>query len=243
MSQGAHPSADALNQSVNMSSPTSDLEEPEDTKEEPTWWAVIFRREVDSWTQLSFSEEEEESSSFSHQFNDDDFSPVIPQEGCIVLPELRQKWTLKNENHTGTMIRRGDKLLLRSHGTIRILMLQFASLDECLTFCDRFAELNPPAALADNDGTNTTAMVVEASPEKGSDTVEQKQQQQNANQDDQNQLQQPSTQQLVVNGMVTRLLHDKDFLRFVYKIEQYIDSTSDGAKMLEGLQGRDLSGL
>jgi hypothetical protein len=206
---------------------------------ERTWSAIIFRREMDGWKKLSLvgaAPKSPSASVSSHHRNG--FSPVIPRVGCVVLPAVRQKWTLTNGTHTGTVIRRNDKLLLHSHGSVRILMLQFASLEDCLSFSDRFVALNPRACLSQNGEARRSDPVVQP-PEERNDMAQQ--QQENVNQD---QYQSESNlQQLMVNGLVTRLLHDDEFLRFVHKMEKYIMGTEDGAKMMEGLRHRDLSSL
>ena len=201
----------------------------------PSWPAIMFRREASgSWEKLTLAEGDGTTTG-------DDFSPVIPYKGCILLPVLRQKWSLQNDEHTGVMIRRGgDKLLFRSRGRVRVLMLQFASLEDCLEFSDRFVALNPPPPPVVE---HPSAAMIAASPkrqlatprqttgrDRGDDNINQRQAQA-----------QPSTQQLLANGLVARLLHDDEFLRFVHKLETYLKSTSDGALMLQGLQGRDLS--
>ena len=139
---------------------------------------------------------------------------AAPRKDCIVIPLLRQKFSLLAEGEDKScVIRRGHCILLVSRRRIRALMMRFNSLQDCLAFSDRFVELNPPSAPSSNNantaGTSNSAAT--------------------------------QTQQENVVSYVTQLLHDNEFLGLVHKLESYFANTADGAKILEGLEHRNLN--
>jgi hypothetical protein len=153
------------------------------------------------------------------------------------------------------VIRRDRKILLLSKRRARALLLYFKSLEDCLSFSDKFVELNPPET-----STRGTAVVVDTRqkqkqkqppPPRARQQTKQQNQQETEEEEQQKQQQQQQqqqddvvdVQQRIVNGTIARLLYDEDFLRFVHKIEQYVTSTRDGAQMLMGLEQRDLTSL
>jgi hypothetical protein len=248
---------------------------------ERAWSVIVFRREMEGWKKMVFEPPgSSSSSSSSRRFikykPQKVYSPAIPRQGCIVLPGLKQKWSLRNETEIGTVIRRGNKILLRSKGRARVLMLQFTSLEECLSFADWFVTLNPMHHHTTNNIPTTAGRLATATAAVAAVAVSpQKKEQQQASQDsnfgggeDSDMSSQPhvstpaspasnittavampppppppdlETEQRAVNGMIVRLLHDREFLRFVHKIENYVLNAEDGSKMLQGLQDRDLS--
>jgi hypothetical protein len=144
---------------------------------------------------------------------------AAPRKDCIVIPALRQKFSLLSGQEKNCVIRRGCCILLVSRRRTRAMVLQFTSLDDCLAFSDRFLALNPPTpstTTTEVQGTQEAAAVA-AAVAAG-----------------------PNDQEQVVS-YVARLLHDKDFLGFVHKLETYLAQTTDGAKILEGLEHRDLN--
>jgi hypothetical protein len=138
---------------------------------------------------------------------------AAPRKDCIVIPALRQKFSLcstdesNSINNKSCVIRRDKCILLVSRRRIRAMVLQFASLQDCLEFSDRFIALNPPPPL---DTADTTV------PQPAAGLAEQEE----------------------VVSHVARLLHDEDFLGFVHKLEDYLANSTDGAKILEGLEQR-----
>ncbi|KAG7365022.1 hypothetical protein IV203_038225 [Nitzschia inconspicua] len=248
---------------------------------ERAWSVIVYRRDMEGWKKMVFDPPPSSSNSSNSNNNNKSryssqrpkprkvYSPAIPRQGCIVLPALKQKWTLRNDTDTGTIIRRDEKILLRSKGRARVLMLQFTSLEECLSFADRFVALNPPmhdtstvTAARNNSGGNPKAVGL-ATFNAGEDSSSVQGEGGTGGQTAQRQLASsttlvspastmatrvappssvdPDAEQRAVNGMIARLLHDRDFLQFVHKIEKYVLNTEDGSKMLQGLQGRDLS--
>ena len=127
-----------------------------------------------------------------------------PRKDCIVIPSLRQKFSLVRQK--SSVVRRGSCVLLVSQRRTRAMVLRFESLQDCLEFNDRFAELNPPLA----------SIPTEVSPQSS------------------------EAQQEQVISYVARLLHDKEFLGFVHKLESHLTNTTDGEKLLEGLEERNL---
>ena len=139
---------------------------------------------------------------------------AAPRQDCIVIPAMRQKFSLVRQK--SCVIRRGLCILLVSQRRTRAMVLQFDSLPECLEFSDRFVELNPVLSVAETkgDGENPAGTpCIEA------EISEQKQ----------------------IVSYVARLLHDPDFLGFVEKLETYMSNTTDGAKILEGLGRQSLT--
>jgi hypothetical protein len=144
---------------------------------------------------------------------------VAPRKDCIVIPALRQKFTLSGRGSANdgvdddtrdrsSVLRRGDCILLVSRRRTRAMVLKFLNLRDCQEFSDRFMELNPRMLTPSSSG-----MAAEPA-------VEQDQQE--------------------VMSYVARLLHDVDFLRFVHKVETFVGNTVDGANILEALETRDL---
>ena len=76
----------------------------------------------------------------------------------IVIHSLQQKFSIatssteerggfvgnKNTNNKATIIRRDRCLLMLSKSRLKVMVLRFDSLQDCLDFSDRFIELNPP---------------------------------------------------------------------------------------------------
>jgi hypothetical protein len=144
---------------------------------------------------------------------------AAPRKDCIVVPALRQKFSLCStdesnsfNNNKSCVIRRDKCILLVSRRRIRAMVLQFASLQECLEFSDRFVALNPPPPPPPPLNTADTTTV----PQPAAGLAEQEE----------------------VVSHVARLLHDQDFLGFVNKLEDYLANSTDGAKILEGLEQR-----
>eukprot|EP00980_Cylindrotheca_fusiformis_P005904 scaffold1242_cov123-Cylindrotheca_fusiformis.AAC.13 len=61
---------------------------------------------------------------------------------CIVIPTLRQKFTLRGGDEKSSVIRRNNCLLLVSRRRTRAMLLKFKSLKDCLEFCDQFSKVN-----------------------------------------------------------------------------------------------------
>jgi hypothetical protein len=146
---------------------------------------------------------------------------VAPRKDCIVIPALRQKFTLSGRGSANdgveddsrdrsSVVRRYDCILLVSQRRTRAMVLKFCSLRDCQEFSDRFMELSPRLLTP-----SSSEQVMAAEP-----ADEQEQQE--------------------VMSFVVHLLHDGDFLRFVNKVEAFVRNTVDGAKILEGLETRDL---
>jgi hypothetical protein len=212
---------------------------------ERTWLVTIYRRESNGWKKqvldaaVSSSKAAMTSSSKRHrkeqnqQHSKKITTPIIPRMGSIVLPSLRQKWSLRSATDQGTVIRRDKKILLISKRRARALLLYFPSLQDCLSFSDRFVELNPPPH----------HVVVAAPAAETIPAAERKQTGQRGGGDTDDEDDVLNTQQRIINGAIARLLYDEDFLRFVHKIEHYVTNTKDGAQILMGLEQRDLSSL
>jgi hypothetical protein len=146
---------------------------------------------------------------------------VAPRTDCIVIPALRQKFTLSGRGSANdgvdddprdrsSVVRRYDCILLVSRRRTRAMVLKFRNLQDCQEFSDRFMELNPRMLTLSSSEQD---MAVESADEQD---------------------------QQEVMSYVARLLHDGDFLRFVSKVEAFVGNTVDGAKILGALETRDL---
>lgn len=131
------------------------------------------------------------------------------RQDCIVIPALRQKFTLRGGDEKSSVIRRNNCVLLVSRRRTRAMLLKFKSLKDCLEFCDQFSEMN---SASEENMTKTQAQDEPIRQQDHEDTA----------------------------TYVSQLLHDRDFLSLVGKLESYISSTSDGGKLLEGLEKLDL---
>ena len=65
-----------------------------------------------------------------------------PRKDCIVIPLLRQKFTLRGGEEKSSVIRRDRCLLLVSRRRTRAMAIKFKTRGDCLEFSDRFTELN-----------------------------------------------------------------------------------------------------
>jgi hypothetical protein len=137
---------------------------------------------------------------------------AAPRKDCIVIPCLRQKFSLLANGEKTYVIRRDRCMLMVSRRRTRALVLQFPSLQECLDFSDAFLALNPAHEPTQEDTTVSP-------PEAGLADQEE------------------------VVSYIARILHDKDFLGFVHKIETYLSNTTDGTKLLESLGKRKLDDI
>jgi hypothetical protein len=221
--------------------------------EEKTWPVMLYRCESDGWKKQELIFESAvattsntiRTNSLHHHTvrrkNTNHFVVVAPRKDCVVFPHLRQRFSLKSNTDQGTVIRRDDKILLTSKRRVRALMLQFQSLQDCLDFTDHFLLLNNPPQHHRLWSSSTSSLlddnkaVVVAAAWGGAERESQPRfyRQQPASSEEQEQ----------VVAHITRLLHDDEFLRFVHKVETYIARTDDGAKILTGLEERDLSSI
>lgn len=159
-----------------------------------------------------------ESDDWQHQQVGGGRIAASPRKDCIVIPALRQKFSLLSSEggDKSCVIRRDHCILLVSRRRTRAMVLQFSSVQDCLDFSDRFVELNPSPAMLSPTITNVI------SPEAAIQVAAQ-----------------PAQQEEVVSYLA-RLLHDDSFLGLVHKLETYLGNTTDGAQILEGLATRNL---
>lgn len=183
--------------------------------DEKTWSVLLYRKEIGGWKKQEFS-----TSSLNRHRHAPTLrmTTVAPRIDCIVFPELRQKFSLKSEADRGTVIRRDNKILLVSKRRARALLLEFPSLEDCLGFSDQFVRLNPRKPLVPLSKKNKNGKKRKTPPA----VVGEKEQRE-------------------VVSWIVKMLHDKSFLSFVHKIENYIAETEDGKQILKGLEQADLS--
>jgi hypothetical protein len=193
--------------------------------EEKTWPVLLYRREYDRWKKQEFLL----SSSAKKHRHLPRITSVAPRKDSIVFPALRQRFSLTSEKDRGTVIRRDNKLLLVSKRRTRALLLEFQSLENCLEFSDAFLRLNPGPSLMprsrNRDAATSEQSLRDYQPQNGTGP--------------------PSIigdegQREIVSWIV-KMLHDKCFLSYVHKIENYIAETEDGMQILQGLEQSDLS--
>ena len=88
------------------------------------------------------------------------------------------------------------------------MILQFKTRTDCLEFSDRFISLQDDGCSTSPNQPNSTEHGVEPPSQKEREEVV---------------------------SHIAQLLHNEDFLSFVGKIEDYIECSNDGAKILEGI--------
>ena len=153
---------------------------------------------------------------------------VSPRKNRIVIPGIRQMFSLSEQQSTGKdafrhrsfVVQRDNRILLiPSKQRSRAILLVFASIQDCREFSDCFVRLNP---------TSTPTSTSHG---------QQPQQPQSVEFVDESRLEQD---QLRLFSYITRLLHDDDFLQFVHRLETLISSTKDGGEMLNHLAASPL---
>lgn len=192
---------------------------------EPQWPVELYRcTEFDGWQK--------------QQTQGDALLFASPRKDSIVLPALRQKFTLRGENDRdkSSVIRRNNCILLVSRKRTRAMMLKFASLKDCLDFSDRFCEINHPS-FAD---TNKDDLAAKESRHRR--TIDPSHDHAVAEEyhNDQTAESQPTSvrieDQEQVLSHIVQLVHNPEFMEFVHKLENYIGSCTDGAKLLQALE-------
>jgi len=208
------------------------------TEKEKTWSVLLYRRETDHWKKQELQLASSSSlstmlSSRKKNLYQHITTVVAPRKECIVFPALRQRFSLKSQTDQGTVIRRNDKILLKSRRRARSLLLQFHSLEDCLAFSDHFFRMNPNISTlspadekVDISSTSNESSLQEITPQQ-------------ENRAGKFPIVREDERKEVVSH-VTRLLHDEDFLSMIHKIETHISNTNDGAQILRGLENRQL---
>lgn len=109
-------------------------------------------------------------------------------------------------------------------------LLEFQCLRHCLDFADDFVRLNPPPPLPQPPLVQSST--------RGNPSMHGFQEQNNGN----------HASSVVgdeghrdVVSWIAEMLHDKCFLGYIDKIENYLQKTEDGKKILEGLEQGELS--
>ena len=189
-------------------------------QEGKTWSVWLYRRESDGW--------KKRNSSPSSSSKTNETTTVAPRKDCIIFPSLRQRFSLKSASDQGTVIRRDEKIILVSKRRARALLLRFQSFEECLAFSDDFVRLNQKLPLLPsvrNEKKNENNQSLDTS------------------------QQQCGMKRLSIPGdkshrkivsWIVKMLHDKYFLNYVAKIENYITETEDGIQMLRGLDRSEM---
>lgn len=164
---------------------------------------------------------------------------TAPRKGSIVFPKVRQRYSVSdndNDADKSLVIRRNDAILFVSRRRTRAMMLQFQSLEDCVSFTDHFLLLNDQQQYINDDRQNNLD-VGSSNCEAGSsknggigslDMV--------ADQDLRHQRQKEDGAAYLV-----QLIHDETFLRTVGRLEQILRSSSEGRQMLEGAANRNLT--
>lgn len=200
----------------------------------------------------------------SSSSNDNDYEPVTvsPRYGCVEVKQLRLRIHLfekpnpktnsqanhshtyvntnanrKREAHT-TVVRRKDTILLSSQRGLGAVVLKFRNVDQCIAFSDRLVELNAEYVFSQTENKAEQQMTnrnkISQDLNKENTTTEE---------NEMATRQSPSTREQndIVRSYIVRLLHDRDFLDFVDKIEDSLESTPDCSQMLKALEYRRVS--
>ena len=180
---------------------------------------------------------------------------AAPRRGCVEVKELRLRIHIlqqrgTNDSGTGTnvdhfesgkvekrnsprhttnVVRRRDTLLL-SKGDFGAVVFKFQSVAACVAFTDRLVELNQSFALNPNEDKATQRLQSECS-ENGK-SLEQCDDVYGGNSDNLSN----DDRNFAIRAHMIALLHDKDFLGFVDRIENCLSSSNDCTKMLEALE-------
>ena len=195
------------------------------TTEPQCWGANVFRLVKHRWEKLEIVDGSSSSSSSSIENHG---LMVSPRKNRIVIPGIRQMFSLSEQQSTGKdafrhrsfVVQRDNRILLiPSKQRSRAILLVFASIQDCREFSDCFVRLNP---------TSTPTSTSHG---------QQPQQPQSVEFVDESRLEQD---QLRLFSYITRLLHDDDFLQFVHRLETLISSTKDGGEMLNHLAASPL---
>ena len=160
----------------------------------------------------------------------------------IGIEPQHQEQTAVYQHDKSCVIRRGDSILLINRRRTRAMVLKFRSIDDCLSFSDRFIQLNPwPTTCNDNSAKTTTRIGgAHATATSAGSTTTNRNNNNRATQAEQEQQQQQEQEQDEVMSYIVRLMHEPSFLQLVHKIENLVTNTTDGNKMLQALDAREL---
>ena len=152
---------------------------------------------------------------------------ILQQPDCTInsLP-LRDENDKTKRSHTASVVRRKDTLLL-SKGDLDFgaVVLKFQSIADCVAFTDRLTEINQ------GHSYETTKDKLEQRPMRH---IEMK----SGNGNDETSGVKNDEDQGIQSHLIT-LLHDKDFLGFVDRLEDCLTSNSDCIKMLQAHEYRN----
>jgi hypothetical protein len=117
-----------------------------DAEDEKEWTCSVYRRTACAgWEQMKALRSTGKAAVIK----------ASPRKGCIVLRRIqvrillhantsnKRSSTVEDETHT-VVVRRENRILVSSSRHRRALVLRFRSVKDCLEFCDRLNELNPP---------------------------------------------------------------------------------------------------
>ena len=161
------------------------------------------------------------------------------------------------------VVRRGDKILFISRRRTRAMMLQFESLEDCVSFTDKFLMLNHQhhydfyhhddvdahqwsKSTHPRGGGGGGAHVVQATTNVNDHTASVGQETSETSvpfSPKQSLSQQQQEQKEDGSAYLVQLIHDENFLRTVARLEQLFQSSSEGRQILEGAAKRDLTHL
>lgn len=134
---------------------------------------------------------------------------------CIVIPALRQKFTLRSSGEKSRVIRRNSCLLLVSRRKTRAMLLKFQSLQDCLEFSDLFVSLNNDSAtIQDEEGDYGQ----QQDPTLPTATDQDREQ---------------------AISYLVQLLHDEDFRSLVQKLDNFVANTQDGELLFNDLEEQE----
>lgn len=160
---------------------------------------------------------------------------AAPRRNCVEIKQLRlrihilrppakangQQDQPKKSNHTASVVRRRDTLLL-SKGDFGALVLKFESVADCIAFTDRLVELNREEAYVMNQDKQV---------QRSSFDMESVLDQYRSQSQDSYEGEDEDT--TTIQSHLIALLHDRDFLGFVDRVEECLKTNDDCIKMLK----------
>mmetsp|Transcript_16531 Transcript_16531/g.31317 ORF Transcript_16531/g.31317 Transcript_16531/m.31317 type:complete len:207 (-) Transcript_16531:1322-1942(-) len=161
---------------------------------------------------------------------------AAPRRNCVEIKHLRlrihilrppptissdQQDQRKKSSHTASVIRRRDTLLL-SKGDFGAVVLKFESIADCTAFTDRLVELNRDEAYMMNQDKE----VQRSKFDMESVLDHYRSQRQNSQETEQ-------AEETSIQSHLIALLHDREFLGFVERIEECLKTNDDCIKMLK----------
>jgi hypothetical protein len=159
---------------------------------------------------------------------------AAPRRNCVEIRQLRlrvhilrpperpngQQEERRKSSHAASVIRRRDTILL-SKGDFGAVVLKFGSIADCVAFTDRLTELNREEAYVMNQDKNLQRSRLDM------DSILDKYRSSQGHKD-------KDVEDIgAIQSHLITLLHDKDFISFVDRVEDCLRKNEDCVKMLQ----------